>query len=115
MSDQCLFCKIRDGEIPGEFLYRDEDLFAIRDINPQAPYHILLIPNRHIAKISDLRGEDAELSGKLIVAAARIAESLGFAESGYRTVFNCGSEAGQTVYHIHLHVLGGRALSWPPG
>lgn len=115
MTDECLFCKIRDGVIPGEFVHRDDDLFVIRDINPQAPHHLLLIPSRHIARISDLQGEDAALVGKLIVAAARIAEEEGFAAKGYRTVFNCGTEAGQTVWHIHLHLLGGRALSWPPG
>jgi len=115
MTDDCLFCKIGKGEIPAEFVQRDDDLFVIEDINPQAPHHLLIIPQRHIATLNDLAAEHAELAGKLIVAAGQIAAARGFAEEGYRTVFNCGEQAGQTVFHIHLHLLGGRPLTWPPG
>lgn len=114
MSD-CLFCRIVAGEIPAEPVYQDEDVLAFRDINPQAPLHVLVVPRRHIATLNDLAPADAELVGRMHLAAARIAAEHGIAEAGYRTVFNCNAQAGQTVFHLHLHVLGGRAMGWPPG
>jgi histidine triad (HIT) family protein len=112
---QCLFCRIAAGEIPANILYSDEDVLAFRDINPQAPLHALVIPRKHIATINDLQADDAALVGKLFLAAKQVAKEAGYAEDGYRVVMNCGLDAGQTVFHIHLHVLAGRALSWPPG
>lgn len=114
MSD-CLFCKIAGGEIPVEFVYEDDDVVAFRDINPQAPLHTLVVPRRHIPTLNDLQPDDAELVGRMYLAAQRVAADAGVAESGYRTVFNCNAQAGQTVFHLHLHVLGGRAMQWPPG
>ncbi len=112
MSD-CLFCKIAAGEIPADTLYEDEDVLAFHDIDKQAPTHFLVIPKRHIATLND--AEDAELLGKLSLTASKLAKELGFAEDGYRVVMNCNEDGGQAVYHIHLHCLAGRALSWPPG
>ena len=112
---QCLFCRIAEGEIPANILYSDEDVLAFRDINPQAPLHALVIPRKHIATINDLQADDAALVGKLFLAAKQVAKEAGYAEDGYRVVMNCGLDAGQTVFHIHLHILAGRALSWPPG
>ena len=112
---QCLFCRIAAGEIPANVLYSDEDVLAFRDINPQAPLHALVIPRKHIATINDLQADDATLVGKLFLAAKQVAKEAGYAKDGYRVVMNCGLDAGQTVFHIHLHVLAGRALSWPPG
>ena len=112
---QCLFCRIAAGEIPANILYSDEDVLAFRDINPQAPLHALVIPRKHIATINDLQADDAALVGKLFLAAKQVAKEAGYAEDGYRVVMNCGLDAGQTVFHIHLHVVAGRALSWPPG
>lgn len=114
MSD-CLFCKIVSGEIPGNIVFQDDDVLAFRDLNPQAPTHILVIPKKHIATTNDLQPEDAALVGKMYLAAKQIARDEGIAEKGYRTVMNCNREAGQSVFHIHLHVLGGRPMSWPPG
>jgi histidine triad (HIT) family protein len=114
MSD-CLFCKFAGGEIPVDFIYEDDDVVAFKDINPQAPYHALVIPRRHIATLNDLESGDAELVGKMFLAAKRITADAGIAADGYRTVFNCNRAAGQEVFHIHLHVLGGRAMRWPPG
>ena len=114
MTD-CLFCKIIAGQIPGRFVHEDHELVAIRDINPQAPLHVLIIPRRHIDTLNDLEPHDDGLVGSMLRAAAAIAKEHGFAESGYRTVFNCNRDAGQTVLHIHLHLLAGRGLSWPPG
>ena len=114
MAD-CLFCKIVSGDIPGSIVYRDEHLVAFKDINPQAPLHALIVPRRHIATLNDLVGEDDDLVGEMVRRAAAIAREHGYADRGYRTVFNCNAEAGQSVFHIHLHVLGGRAMSWPPG
>ncbi len=111
----CLFCRIVAGEIPAKIAYEDNDVIAFHDINPQAPLHVLVIPRKHIATINDLAVEDAELVGKLYLAAKKIAADAGYAEDGYRTVMNCGADAGQTVFHIHLHLLAGRHLSWPPG
>lgn len=114
MSD-CIFCKMASGEIKPDVVFEDEDILAFRDLNPQAPVHILVIPKRHIATTNDLQEQDAELVGRLILAAKQIAEQEGLSERGYRTVLNCNAEAGQSVFHIHLHLLGGRAMGWPPG
>ncbi len=111
----CLFCRIVAGEIPASKVHEDADLVAFNDINPQAPLHVLIVPKRHIATTSDLTAADEALVGKLVRAAAAIAAEKGYAERGYRTVFNCNAEAGQTVFHIHLHLLAGRHLGWPPG
>jgi histidine triad (HIT) family protein len=114
MSD-CIFCKIVSGDIPGDIVYQNDDVLAFRDLNPQAPTHILVIPKRHVATINDLQDTDAELIGKMYLAAKEIASKEGIDEAGYRTIMNCNAGAGQTVFHIHLHVLGGRQMSWPPG
>ena len=113
MSD-CLFCKIIAGEIPATLVERD-DLVVLTDINPQAPLHLLIVPRRHIATLNDLTSEQDALVGSMFRLAASLAAKHGYAERGYRTVFNCNREAGQTVFHIHLHLLAGRGLSWPPG
>lgn len=114
MTD-CLFCKIVAGDIPAETVYEDEHVLAFRDIGPQAPTHVLVIPKKHIATLNDLQVDDAELVGQMMLAAKAIAAQEGISEEGYRTVFNCNAGAGQTVFHIHLHVLGGRPMNWPPG
>ena len=114
MSD-CLFCRIIAGEIPAKIAYQDDDVVAFHDISPQAPLHVLVIPRKHIAMINDLQPDDASVVGKLFLAVKKVAADAGYAESGYRVVMNCGRDAEQTVFHIHLHVLAGRALSWPPG
>ena len=114
MTD-CLFCKIRDGEIPGDVVYENDDVLAFRDVNPQAPTHILVIPRQHIATTNDLEADDAAVVGKMMLAAKQIAADEGFAAEGYRLVLNCNEGAGQTVFHIHMHLLGGRRLTWPPG
>jgi histidine triad (HIT) family protein len=114
MSDD-LFLKIVEREIPADIVYETDDVLAFRDIDPQAPIHILIIPKRRIATINDLQDDDAELMGQLLLAARDIAASEGLAENGYRLVFNCNRHGCQSVYHIHLHLLGGRQLTWPPG
>ncbi|MBK1720909.1 histidine triad nucleotide-binding protein [Thiocystis violacea] len=114
MSDT-IFGKIAAGEMSADIVYEDEDLVAFRDISPQAPTHLLLIPRKPIPTLNDATPDDAELLGKLLLAAAKVAAAAGIAESGYRTVINCNAGAGQTVFHLHLHVLGGRPLQWPPG
>jgi histidine triad (HIT) family protein len=111
----CLFCRIVRGEIPASLVYEDEDMIALNDINPQAPTHVLLVPRKHIPTTNDLAPDDDALIGRMLRRAAAIAAERGHAERGYRTIFNCNREAGQTVFHIHLHVLGGRAMGWPPG
>ncbi|MGB2064745.1 histidine triad nucleotide-binding protein [Marinomonas gallaica] len=111
----CLFCKLVNGDIPAKILYQDEDVIAFEDIAPQAPTHFLVIPKRHISTLNDLSNDDAALVGKLPITAAKIAKELGIDESGYRVVMNCNEMGGQTVYHIHMHVLGGRSMTWPPG
>lgn len=111
----CLFCRIAKGELPASMVHQDEDLIAFNDVNPQAPTHVLVIPRRHIATLNDLTDADDELVGKMFRRAAAIARERGHADGGYRTVFNCNREAGQTVFHVHLHVLGGRPFGWPPG
>lgn len=115
MDPQCLFCRIAAGEIPADVVRSDDDLVAFRDINPQAPSHILLIPRKHISSVSELSREDAEVMGKLFLGAKELAREEGIEEGGYRMVVNAGPNAGQTVFHIHLHLLGGRGMGWPPG
>lgn len=110
---ECLFCAIVAGRLPATIVYQDEAVTAFQDINPVAPTHILVVPNRHIATLNDL--DDAALAGRLLMVCQRVAHEAGLAEGGYRVVNNVGSQGGQHVYHIHLHVLGGRRLTWPPG
>ena len=112
--DNCIFCKIAAKEIPSTSVYEDEYLFAFRDLNPQAPEHILIIPKKHIARIENLTIDDTELMGRLLVAAKKIADDLGL-KNGYRVVFNDGPDGGQEVEHIHLHLMGGRKFGWPAG
>ncbi|MCU7876135.1 MAG: histidine triad nucleotide-binding protein [Candidatus Thiodiazotropha sp. (ex Lucinoma borealis)] len=114
MSD-CLFCKFVSGEIQPSKVFEDDDLLAFRDINPQAPTHILIIPKRHISTLNDLSPDDASLVGKLTLTAKKVAQAEGIDVAGYRTVINCNEDAGQSVFHIHLHLLGGRPMGWPPG
>jgi histidine triad (HIT) family protein len=114
MTD-CLFCKIIQREIPSDIIHETDHLLAFKDINPQAPIHILVIPKKHIATINDLTGDDSELVGKMVIAAKEIASEFGVEKNGYRTVLNCNHHGGQEVYHIHLHLLGGRQMKWPPG
>lgn len=111
----CLFCRIVSGEIPASKVYEDDDVVAFGDINPQAPLHVLVVPRRHIATLNDVSESDQALVGQLVRRAAAIAVERGYGERGYRTVFNCNADAGQTVFHIHLHLLAGRTLGWPPG
>lgn len=115
MNEICLFCRIARGEIPARIAHQDEHVVAFHDINPQAPVHVLLIPRKHVASVAVLSDVDSELVGRLFVAARDLARELGISESGYRLVVNAGADAGQTVDHIHLHLLGGRHLKWPPG
>ena len=115
MNDDCLFCKIVAKQIPADIVYESDTVVAFRDINPQAPTHVLIIPRKHIATINDIGEEDQAIVGSLFTAAAEIAAAEGLADDGYRVVMNCGEAAGQTVFHIHLHLLAGRSLSWPPG
>lgn len=110
----CLFCNIISGKIPAERIYEDEHVIAFHDINPQTPFHALVIPRKHIATLDDTTDEDTLILGHLNIAASKIAREQGFANDGYRTVINCKEQGGQTVYHIHLHLLGGKAMGWPP-
>ncbi len=112
MSD-CLFCKMVAGEIKPDVVFEDDQVLAFRDLHPQAPLHVLVIPKRHIATLNEL--DDAGLGGRLLQTAAQIAKDLGYADSGYRTVLNCNADGGQTVFHLHLHLLAGRPMRWPPG
>lgn len=111
----CLFCRIVAGDIPAKKVYEDEDVFAFEDINPQAPMHVLIVPKTHVATLNDLGADHDRLVGAMVRRAATIASERGHAGPGFRTVFNCNAAAGQTVFHVHLHVLGGRPLAWPPG
>lgn len=111
----CLFCKIINGEIPSQKVYEDEYVYAFNDISPTAPVHVLIIPKKHISTINDVNEEDCELIGKIFIAAKKIAEEKGIAEDGYRIVSNCNKIAGQTVFHIHFHMIAGRELGWPAG
>jgi len=114
-GEDCIFCKIVAGSIPAAKIFEDERAVVFRDINPQAPTHALVIPRKHVASLGEAGGEDEALLGHLLLVAARVAREEGLAESGYRTVINNGAGAGQSVFHIHVHLLGGRALTWPPG
>lgn len=115
MSGKCLFCKIIEREVPAAILYQDEDVTVFKDNNPQAPVHILIIPNKHITSVNATSAEDQTVLGKLMLTASRTAEEQNVATSGYRLVANTGNNGGQTVYHLHIHLLGGRRMSWPPG
>lgn len=111
----CLFCKIVNREIPSSIVYEDDHVLAFSDINPQAPTHILVVPKRHIATLNDLAPEDDAIVGEMVRRASAIADERGIAAGGFRVVFNTNRDAGQTVFHIHLHLLGGRSMTWPPG
>ena len=113
--EDCLFCKIVEGQIPAKIVYQDQDVVAFADINPQAPQHVLFVPRRHIASMMDITREDGPLLASIFMAAAKVARELGIAESGFRFVTNVGPDAGQSVSHLHFHLLGGRRLGWPPG
>ena len=115
MSTDCLFCKIAAGAIPAKLVYQDDHLVAFRDIHPVAPTHILLIPRRHMDSLSDTEPADRELLGGLLLVASELARDEGLSESGYRLVTNTGANAGQSVPHLHFHLIGGRAMTWPPG
>lgn len=112
--DDCIFCKIASGEIPSTVVYQDEDVLAFRDLNPQAPEHILFIPRRHIASMADVTPSDGPLLASIFTAASKVAHELGL-EQGYRFLTNVGAQAGQSVFHLHFHLLGGRTMTWPPG
>ncbi|HKK13302.1 MAG TPA: histidine triad nucleotide-binding protein [Gammaproteobacteria bacterium] len=114
MTD-CLFCKMVNREIEPDVVYEDEQVLAFRDINPQAPVHVLIVPKQHIATLNDLHNEHAPLVGQMFLAAQKVAEAENIHQRGYRTVMNCNREAGQSVFHVHLHLLGGRPMEWPPG
>ncbi|MEO8563390.1 MAG: histidine triad nucleotide-binding protein [bacterium] len=113
MSDSCLFCRIVRREIPATIIHEDEHTLAFRDIDPKAPTHVLVIPKQHVATLND--ATDPAVVGRLLIAAKEIAAAEGIADDGYRAIVNCGAGAGQTVFHLHLHLLGGRSLGWPPG
>ena len=115
MTTTCIFCKIRDGQIPATITHRDDQVLAFQDLSPTAPFHPHVIPLRHVERLADAAPEDAVLLGRLMLAAAKLARDAGYGESGFRVVMNSGPDAGQTVFHAHLHVLAGRALEWPPG
>lgn len=113
--DDCIFCKIASGAIKGDIVFENDSIVAFRDLNPQAPVHALIVPRRHIATLNDLESNDAPLIGEMVSAAKEIAADEGISQDGYRLVWNCNRNAGQTVFHIHLHLLGGRVMNWPPG
>lgn len=115
MAEKCLFCRIASGDLPAKVVREDEATLAFRDIDPKAPTHVLIIPRRHVASVNDLTQDDSTLIGQLYLAAREIAALDGIGEAGYRLVMNTGADAGQSVAHIHLHLLGGRHMSWPPG
>jgi histidine triad (HIT) family protein len=111
----CLFCKIASGEIPAKIIYQDDSIVAFDDINPQAPMHKIIIPKKHIANLNDLESTDNELIAHMVKSATMLSKNLGIDQNGYRIVMNCNADGGQTVFHIHLHLLGGRPMRWPPG
>jgi histidine triad (HIT) family protein len=111
----CLFCRLIAGQIPATIVYQNDHVVAFKDITPQAPTHVLVVPRRHVASLNDLAPDDDALVGEMVRSAAAIAKKNGHAAGGYRTVFNCNADAGQTVFHLHLHLLGGRKMTWPPG
>lgn len=112
--ENCIFCKILKGEIPSEKVYEDEKVYAFKDINPEAPVHVLIIPKKHISSANELTEENKEVIGDVYYAAQKIAKELGIADKGYRIINNCGEDGGQTVFHIHFHLMGGKQLNWPP-
>jgi len=114
MSD-CLFCGVVEGKIKGNIVYQDDSVVAFKDINPKAPVHVLIIPRRHVAGVLDLKADDGAVIGHIFVIAARLAREQGIADSGFRVVVNSGADAGQSVFHLHYHLLGGRRMTWPPG
>jgi histidine triad (HIT) family protein len=114
-SDRCLFCRLGAGEIPARKVFEDAEVIAFEDVNPQAPTHLLLIPRQHISSLDELTPRDEALMGRVIHRASILARDLALSDEGYRLVINCGEAAGQTVFHIHVHLLGGRPLGWPPG
>ena len=111
----CLFCGIVQGKVPAKVIYKDDDILAFHDISPKAPIHILIIPTKHIATLDDVEQDDILIVGKILFRAKEIASQLGISERGYRLVLNCHADGGQSVYHIHCHLLGGRKMTWPPG
>lgn len=111
--EDCLFCSIAQGKIPSTKVYEDDDFFAFKDITPVAPVHVLVIPKKHIANIASLTAADADVAGKMLFVIKKVASQLGLDQEGYRVVFNTGEKAGQTVFHMHAHILGGRELAWP--
>lgn len=115
MSKDCLFCRIVNKELSSKIVYEDEQVVAFEDINPQAPTHVLVVPRKHIAGLNDASADEAKLLGQLQLVAAQVARARGIVESGYRVVINNGRGAGQSVFHLHLHLLGGRGMRWPPG
>lgn len=115
MTADCLFCKIVSGVIPSTKVYEDADVFAFKDITPKAPVHVLIVPKRHIRTLNEFSGNDTNLAGKLLLTASKLAAELGIAEEGYRLVNNANANGGQTVWHVHIHLLGGRQMAWPPG
>ena len=114
-ESDCLFCKIAAGEIPADVVFESEDVVAFRDINPKAPTHVLIIPRKHVATINEMTSNDIDDVGKLFLAAGQIAKNEGIDADGYRVTMNCNEAAGQTVFHLHLHLMGGRRMNWPPG
>jgi len=114
-TDSCVFCRIEAREVPAHIVHESDDVLAFADLNPQAPTHILVIPRRHVASMDDLEESDAGLAGRILLAAAEVARAVGMDETGYRVVVNTGDDGAQTVPHLHLHLLGGRRLLWPPG
>jgi histidine triad (HIT) family protein len=115
MEESCIFCRVAAGSIPARIAYEDDVIFAFHDIDPRAPVHVLVIPREHIASVNELDAGHAEVVGKLHLVAKTLAQEFGVSESGYRLVMNCGLDAGQSVDHIHLHLIGGRPMKWPPG
>ncbi len=111
----CIFCRIVAGQIPAKIVYEDPAVLAFHDLQPQAPVHLLIVPKQHLDRVSDLDEKTALLAGQLVAAGNRLAQELGIAQTGYRLVINCNSDGGQSVYHLHLHLLGGRPMTWPPG
>ncbi|OGI47809.1 MAG: histidine triad nucleotide-binding protein [Candidatus Muproteobacteria bacterium RIFCSPHIGHO2_01_FULL_65_16] len=115
MAAECLFCKMISGTIKPQTVYEDDKVLAFKDINPQAPVHVLLVPKQHLATLNDLDAKNADIVGALVLAAKKVADDYGISRSGYRTVINCNADAGQSVFHLHMHLLGGRLMHWPPG
>ena len=114
-KEECIFCKIIKKQIPCDIVYEDDKVIGFKDISPEAPVHVVIIPKQHIADLNSLKQDEAEIIGHIFIVAKEIAKTLGVAENGYRIVSNCGKQGGQTVDHLHFHLLGGRMLKWPPG